>query len=322
MLVRQTLTQIKKNLQHADWSNKNIYCSQLVFVMVRVTIPDHAKNRMLLLYNIFNLHRRRSHCLSNRLEKVTNTPNTAPNIVKLPFLLVLVMLVSSCATSDKDLQDVGRTAGVLLGGNAAELTANEISNGLKEALLRSSQLVVSQVGKTDGFAADPSIRVPLPRGLARARNYAKRVNLESHFDDLELKLNRAAERAAPKAQSLFYRAIKQMTLDDAKGILRGPDDAATRYFERTTSDRLRQAMSPLIDESLAEVGAVNTFNDLLAAYRRIPLAPAVEADLTEHVLDEGMEGLFYYIAKEEKAIRENPVKRTTSLLQRVFGSQR
>lgn len=230
----------------------------------------------------------------------------------------LVSALSSCATSNKDLEAI---AGVLLESEGSELTINEISRGLKEALQKSSQVVVAQVGKQNGYAGDSNIKIPLPRDLAKAKDYANRVGMGGFFDDLELKLNRAAERAAPRARSLFSNAIQQMTLDDAKGILNGPDNAATRYFEGKTSAQLRRAMRPIVDDSLSQVGAVNTFNELLTAYRQIPLAPPVEADLTSHVLDEGLEGLFFYIAKEEKAIRENPLKRTSQLLQRVFGSR-
>ena len=111
-----------------------------------------------------------------------------------------------------------------------------------------------------------------------------------------------------------------MTLEDAKGILTGPDDSATQFFRGAMGSRLSAAMKPIVDDSLAQVGAVNMFNNLLTSYRRIPLAPPVEADLTQHVVDLGMDGIFHYIAVEEKAIRDNPVKRTSEILRRVFSS--
>lgn len=233
----------------------------------------------------------------------------------------VVISLAGCAASEKDIQNAAQTASVLLGGGNGQLSIDEISRGLKQALSKSSEIVVDQVGQQNGFAGDPQIRIPLPRDLMRAKNYASRVGLGSLFDDLELKLNRAAEEAAPKARNIFLGSIRQMTLEDANGILRGPDDAATTFFQRKTSTQLRNAMRPLIDDSLNQVGAVREFNNLLAAYRRIPQAPKVNADITEHVLAAGLTGIFYYVAKEEKAIRDNPLKRTTELLQRVFGSQ-
>lgn len=237
------------------------------------------------------------------------------------FTLLALITIAGCGATDKDLQTVAQTAGVLLGGSGGQLSADEISRGLKQALSKSSEIVVNQVGQQNGYAGDPQIRVPLPSDLIKAKSYAAQIGLDGVFNDLELKLNRAAERAAPQARSIFLSSIRQMTLQDANGILRGPDDAATRFFQSKTSNQLRTAMRPIIDDSLNQVGAVRAFNELLTSYRRIPLAPEINANITEHVLNRGLAGIFYYVAQEEKAIRDNPLKRTTELLQRVFGAQ-
>lgn len=235
-------------------------------------------------------------------------------------VILSVFTLAGCGTSGKDLGQIATAAGAVLAQSGSALGGDEIARGLREALSKGSEIVVSQVGQSGGYLNDPAIKVPLPNALVKARSIGKRVGMDNFFVDLESRINRAAEVAAPKARSIFLSAIQQMTITDAKQILDGPDDAATRFFERTTSGRLKNAMRPIIDDSLAQVGAVTTFNNLLTAYRQIPLAPAVDADLTEHVLEEGMEGLFYYIAEEEQAIRRNPVKRTSELLRRVFGS--
>jgi len=181
--------------------------------------------------------------------------------------------------------------------------------------------VVGQLGQQNGFSNDPAIRIPLPKTLLKARNYASKVGLEKSFDDLELRLNRAAELATPKAKSLFVGAIKDMSVQDASGILKGPDDAATSYFRGKTGPSIETAMRPLVDSALAEVGAVQSFNQLLAQYNAIPLAPKVEADLSGHVVEKGTNGIFLYLAQEEKAIRTNPLERTSDLLRRVFAAQ-
>lgn len=235
-------------------------------------------------------------------------------------LALAAMSLAGCA-GGPSLDEIAGAAGTVINQGGGPLSSNEITAGLKEALSVSSNAVVRQVGLKDGFNADPQIRVPLPRALVRARDYASKVGMQGSFDDLETRLNRAAEKAAPKARTLFVNAIKQMTVNDAQGILRGPDNAATQYFEDKTGTRLQAAMKPLIDQSLSEVGAVNSFNQLLTAYRSIPLAPKLEADLSRHVVQKATDGIFHYIAKEEKAIRQNPLKRTSQLLQRVFGAQ-
>ena len=137
--------------------------------------------------------------------------------------------------------------------------------------------------------------------------------------DLELEMNRAAEIATPKAKQLFVQSIKDMTMDDVMAIYNGPNDSATQYFKSKMSAPLGQEMKPVIDESLADVGAVKTYDDIMKRYDSVPFAPKVEADLSDHVVQKAMDGIFYYLAKEEAAIRENPAKQTTDLLKRVFG---
>lgn len=236
--------------------------------------------------------------------------------------VALAILLSACGSTGPTLDDLTKTAETVLGGSQSGLLSNaDITAGLKEALTKGSSAVVGQLGQQNGFSDDPTIRIPLPKTLLKARNYASKVGMEKSFDDLELRLNRAAELATPKAKQLFVGAIKDMSVQDASGILKGPDDAATSYFRGKTGPSIQTAMRPLIDSALAEVGAVQSFNQLLKQYNAIPLAPKMEADLSGHVVEKGADGIFLYLAQEEKDIRTNPVKRTSELLQRVFGSQ-
>jgi hypothetical protein len=202
---------------------------------------------------------------------------------------------------------------------ATALTTDEIAKGLKEALRVGSETVVKQLGAKDGFNTDSAIHIPLPQSLASTKKYLGKVGMSGLLDDLELKLNRAAEAATPKARQLFLDAISGMTLDDVKKIYEGPDDAATQYFKQKMSPQLAEEMTPVIDDTLSQVGAVNAYDNTIKEYKKIPFVPDVKADLTKHVVDKGMDGIFYYLAKEEAAIRQNPVKRTTELLQKVFG---
>ena len=247
--------------------------------------------------------------------------------MKLKTFLVVVSssFLAGCAADGAKLDDLLSGAGSVLsdasGASDGALSIDEITRGLKEALATGSSAVVTQLGQANGFNNDPSIRIPLPTSLQKARKAAEKVGLEGSFDDLETRLNRAAEEATPKARELFIGAIRSMSVDDAKGILQGPDNAATEYFRGKTGDNLQDQMRPIVTNALSEVGAVSTFNDLLAKYNKIPFAPKVDADLTGHVVEKGSDGIFYYLAQEEKAIRENPLKRTSALLQRVFGSQ-
>ncbi|MEZ5525029.1 MAG: DUF4197 domain-containing protein [Pseudomonadales bacterium] len=199
------------------------------------------------------------------------------------------------------------------------LSLEEVSAGLKEALRVGSERVVSQLGQADGFNADPAIHIPLPSQLERARDVLDRVGMAGMMDDLELRLNRAAEQATPKAKALFWDAIKTMSFEDAKRIYNGPDDAATQYLREKMNDPLTHELRPLIDKSLSDVGAVQAYDRVMGQYQSIPFVPDVKANLTDHTLQKGLDGIFFYLAKEEAAIRKDPVKRTTELLRKVFG---
>jgi len=212
----------------------------------------------------------------------------------------------------------------LVGGDdkttdSASLTDDQIGAGLKEALTVGTARVVEQLGTTGGFSADPSIRIPLPDSLKSVQSTLGKVGMSSTFDDLELRLNEAAELATPKAKALFMSAIQDMTLDDVRAIYSGPDDAATQYFREKMSGPLAVEMAPVVDASLGEVGAVQSYDKIMDKYESMPFVPPVDADLTAYVVDKGMDGIFYYLGKEEAAIRTDPVARSTDLLKKVFG---
>lgn len=198
-------------------------------------------------------------------------------------------------------------------------SVEDIGAAFKEALHIGAENVVKQLGNSDGFNADPAIHIPLPSQLNTVRNVLGKVGMSGMVDDLELKLNRAAEAATPKAKELFWQSISEMTFDDVMEIYNGPEDSATKYFQGKMSESLSTEMRPSIEQSLAEVGVVQAYDTMMGRYQEVPFVPNVKADLTEHVLAKGLDGIFYYLAKEEASIRENPVKQTTNLLKKVFG---
>ena len=203
---------------------------------------------------------------------------------------------------------------------SAALSSDEIGGGLKEALKLGTERVVTNLGTPDGFNLDPEVHIPLPGQLDRVKKVLGKIGMDSMLTDLELRLNRAAEIATPKAKALFVQAISDMTLDDVMAIYKGPDDAATRYFQSKMSAPLAAEMTPVVDASLADAGAVQAYDGVMEKYNAVPLAPKVDADLSGYVVEKGMDGIFHYLAKEEAAIRQDPAKRTTELLKRVFGS--
>lgn len=199
------------------------------------------------------------------------------------------------------------------------LSVEEIASGLKEALKVGTGNVVSRLGTTDGFLADEQIHIPLPGQIQQAKSLLETVGMGASLADLETRLNRAAEAATPKAKQLFLDAISEMTIDDARNIYNGSEDAATQYFRQKMSGPLGEEMRPVIAESLSQVGAVQLYDSIAGQYKTLPFVPDLKTDLTDYTIAKGMDGIFYYLAKEEAAIRRDPAKQTTALLKKLFG---
>lgn len=196
---------------------------------------------------------------------------------------------------------------------------DDMDNAFKQALAQATETVVAQLGVTDGFNADPAIRIPLPENMKSVKKALGKMGMESQVEDLEVKLNRAAEAATPKAQALFLQSIKDMSFDDVAQIYKGPSDSATRYFQSKMTPALSAEMKPIVDASLSEVGAIAAYDAVMKEYTQLPFVPDVKANLSEHVIAKGMEGIFHYFAAEEGQIRKDPARWTTDLLESVFG---
>jgi hypothetical protein len=235
----------------------------------------------------------------------------------------IVFLFLICSAAQGGWLDKGLSVFKSLGGSSEgeALSTTDIGNAFKEALRIGSEQVTKQLGMKDGFNADPEIHIPLPEKLNSVKTVLAKVGMSKTVDELELKLNRAAEAATPQAKKLFMESIRSMTFDDVKRIYSGPDDAATQYFREKMSPELSRKMKPIIQASLAEVGAVQAYDNVMSKYSSLPFVPDVKANLTDYVVEKGMDGIFFYLAREEAAIRKDPLKQTTALLKKVFGGQ-
>jgi len=244
-------------------------------------------------------------------------------IIVTGLFFITICLISGSAEAADNWLEKGSSLLRSFGGSSSEtgLSAEEIGAGLKDALRVGSENVVQQLGSLDGFNKDSAIHIPLPKQLDTVKSVLAKIGMSGLLDDLELKLNRAAEAAAPKAKKLFGDAISEMSFDDVKKIYGGPEDAATQYFRGKMSPSLSAEMQPVVKESLAEVGVAKAYDNVMKQYRSIPFVPEVKADLADYVLEKGVGGIFHYMAIEEADIRRNPAKRTTDLLKRVFGAK-
>lgn len=204
------------------------------------------------------------------------------------------------------------------------LDNSTIVKGLKEALATGTERAVTEVAKPDGYFGNQLIKILLPNKIQQAADLLGKIGYQQQVDALVLSMNRAAEKAAPKAASFFGEAIRQMTVEDAKGILSGGDTAATNFFEKKTRSQLFDVFKPTVTKSMDQVGTARAYKEMIGKYETIPLASLVgppSLDLDTYVTNKALDGLFIKVGEEEKKIRTNPAAQTTDLLRKVFGSK-
>jgi len=201
------------------------------------------------------------------------------------------------------------------------LTDAEMVSGLKQALDKGTRFAVDSLGKEGGFLDNSKVRIPVPDSLSWIEKSLRTVHQDALADEFIDTMNHAAERAVPEAAAIFGNAIQQMSVEDAKGILAGPDDAATQYFRTSTQAELTEKMRPIVEESTARAGVTSAYKNMTAtAGGMTSLLSGDATDLDGYVTNKTLDGLFLMMAEEEKKIRENPLARSTDLMKKVFGA--
>jgi hypothetical protein len=216
-------------------------------------------------------------------------------------------------------------AALALSMAAHALSLDQLSNkdtaaGLKEALTQGAGKAVGMLGKTDGFLGNPKVKIPLPGGLQKAESLMRSLGMGKYADELEVSMNRAAEAAVPQAKALLVDSIKKMSVEDAKGILTGGDDAATQYFRRTTSGPMAEKFKPIIQKAMAKVKLAEKYDQFAGKAGKLGLVKEEDTHLDNYVTGKTLDGVYLMIAEEEKAIRKDPVGATGSLAKKVFSA--
>jgi hypothetical protein len=235
------------------------------------------------------------------------------------FLLTLALTLCGSIHSAAQIDDILKKADDALGHrDTSGLSENKIVAGLNQALRVSTSRAVALTGRPDGFLKNEAIKIMLPPRLETIGRGLRMLGMGARVDELEVGMNRAAERATPQAKQIFLAALRKMTFDDARHILTGGDTAATDYFRRQSSADLTTAFSPIVHGSLVHVGVVQQYDNLVKTAPGGNLLSS-EFDLDKYVVGKTLDGLFYTLGEEEKKIRKNPAAQTTALLKEVFG---
>jgi hypothetical protein len=202
----------------------------------------------------------------------------------------------------------------------ADISNRDVINGLKEALTRGSHAAVARLGVENGFFGNDRVKIPLPPSLRRLEAVMRSIGMDGHADELVLRMNRAAEAAVPEARALLVDAAKRMSVQDAKSILTGGEDAATQYFKRTTSEPLAKRFQPIVKKAMQKVKLAEKYNEIAASGAKLGLVKEEDAQLEDYVTRKALDGLFVVIAEEEKKVRRDPAGAASAILRKVFGA--
>jgi hypothetical protein len=244
-------------------------------------------------------------------------------------ILILALLTMGCQANAWSLKDLGSIATEVTKSNPSKvnnnasidsLTNTEINSGLKTALNQGVEKAVSSLGVANGFFGNPDVKIPLPNSLRKVERGLKLIGMGDQSDALILKMNRAAEDAAPQAKALLIESIKQMSMADAKAILTGPEDAATQYLKRTTSTKMSEKFLPIVKNATSKVQLAQTYNQYAEMGSQFGVVNQEDANIEQYVTNKALDGMYLMIAKEEAAIRKDPIGQTSSLLKKVFGA--
>ncbi len=235
------------------------------------------------------------------------------------FLTVFCFAMFALSSHAGLLDDIKKGIGVIAPQSGPD--ESEVVGGLKEALTIGTGNGVSLVSVTDGFFANQAIKILMPEKIQKVADVLGKIGYQEQVDEFVLSMNRAAEKAAPEAKSIFVGAINEMTFEDAKKILNGGDTAATEFFKEKTSGRLSEAFKPIVSSSMNDVGATRKYKEMMGKYTALPFTKAESLDLDQYVTNKSLDGLFYMVGQEEKKIRTDPAARVTDLLKTVFGKK-
>jgi hypothetical protein len=223
------------------------------------------------------------------------------------------------------LRFAGLCAGLMICANALALSLSDLSQqdatgGLKDALSQGAQLAVKQLGTPGGFSNNPDVKIELPGKLNKVAKKMKQFGMGDQVDQLETSMNKAAEAAVTQAQPILVDAVKKMSVEDAKGILSGGKDSATQYLSKTSREQIRTKFLPIVKQATDQVGLAQQYNAFAGQAATLGVLDANNASIESYVTEQALNGLFEMIGKQEESIRQNPAAAATSLAKKVFGT--
>jgi hypothetical protein len=222
----------------------------------------------------------------------------------------------------RDLIRAGLAAATTVPAFGSRAAGDADATAIRVALERGAHSAVSLLGRPDGFLGNPKVRIPLPHYLEEAAPMLKLAGQQKRLDDLVVSMNRAAEHAVPEAQALLEQAVRSMSIDDARRIVTGGDDSATRFFAEKTRQPLTERFLPIVTRETEKVDLAQKFNEIAGKVSGLGLVKGSDTNVQQYVTAKALDGLYLMIGEEERRIRQDPVGTGSAILKQVFGGLR
>lgn len=246
-------------------------------------------------------------------------PSENTNQMKRIFILLYLLPILAYTQSLKDLKKAASNVSKDILSKTS-FSEEDAANALKETLNKGTNKGVEVLSVKDGYFLRPQVKIPFPESATKVKEKLYQLGMQKQIEDVVLSINRAAEDAAIAAKPIFVEAIRNMTIKDAIGIVKGSRTAGTDYLKQNTYVALTEAFRPIIAKSLEKVNATKYWETVMSTYNKIPFVEKVNPNLETYVTEKAIDGLFFMLAEQEISIRENPKERTSELLRKVFGN--
>lgn len=197
---------------------------------------------------------------TNAVAATTDAAKATLNTAMPPVKEAAPNAMAATNTAPEKPQAVADQATTTLAG----LSQDQMVRGLQEALGKGLQQAIARLGHDGGFLTNLNVKIPMPEKLQTVEKTLRAVKQDKLADDFVTTMNHAAEQAVPEAGTVFADALKQMTIEDAKSILSGPNDAATQYFQRTTQTNLYGKFYPIVQKATENTGVTAAYKNLMA----------------------------------------------------------
>lgn len=243
-------------------------------------------------------------------------------------------------TTEKAVTSITETDSQSTSSIVSSLTSKDMDGALKEALNKGVSYAVESLGKENGYMNNALTKIILPDNLQKTAELVRKAGGDKYVDDLILAMNNAATEAAPKTAVVFSKSISDMSIDDAKKILSGSDNAATDYFRNTTTKDLEAIISPIIQKSMESNDVAKYYETFQSFYKENSgmldneyvsgaasmlgygdaLPSEKDEDINGYITNKSIDGIMVMIQEQEKVIREHPLAQNNDLIGKVFSA--